>query len=66
MNKVKKYVIFFSGEYDGLSFDKEIVGMADTIDDARVLLQSIKDEDQMMLDQTPTGYYIKEQEFFTP
>ena len=66
MKKVKKYVIFFSGDYQGMSFEKEIVGMADELDDARTLLQNVKDEDQMMLDETPTGYYIKEQEFFVP
>ena len=66
MNKVKKFVIFFSGEYQGIKFDHDIVGMTDDIKDARILLKSIQDEDIMIFGETPDGYYIKEQEFFVP
>jgi len=66
MNKVHKFFIMFSGEYQGMTFSNNLVGIADTLEEARVLLQEIKDEDEEMLGSVPNGYEIREQDIFVP
>jgi hypothetical protein len=66
MTKVHKFFIMFSGEYQGMTFSNNLVGIADTLEEARVLLQEIKDEDEEMLGSVPEGYEIREQDIFVP
>jgi hypothetical protein len=56
----------FSGEYQGMTFNNNLVGTADTLEEARVLLQEIKDEDKEMFGSVPKGYEIREQDIFVP
>ena len=66
MKKVHKFFIMFSGEYQGMNFSNNLVGIADTLEEARVLLQEIKDEDEEMLGSVPEGYEIRDQDIFVP
>ena len=66
MTKVHKFFIMFSGEYQGMTFNNNLVGTTDTLEEARVLLQEIKDEDEEMLGSVPNGYEIREQDIFVP
>ena len=66
MKTVHKFFIMFSGEYQGIQFHNNLVGTADTIDDAVLLLQEIKDEDKEMIGSVPNGYEIRDQDVFVP
>jgi hypothetical protein len=66
MKKDHKFFIMFSGEYQGMTFSNNLVGIADTLEEARVLLQEIKNEDEELYGEVPKGYEIREQDIFTP
>jgi hypothetical protein len=66
MKKDHKFFIMFSGEYQGMTFSNNLVGIADTLEEARVLLQEIKNEDEELYGEVPKGYEIREQDIFNP